>query len=314
MKQYLIRAVLLIALLVPSCSVLLAQKATKSSVVAVEVTDASGAPVTNAQTKFVPLESADAKTLATDATGRVLLELKPGNYDLIVTMPGFRTLKRRINVSAGVKQKFDVVVQIQSCPPGPCLMVTAAPPQPGAVEQGNIGTKSFHITSVKVFGWHAVGNKKRYAELNEFREAKDLQIIPGPNFDLVCEVTGEPDLSSGDFFLWTSVDFVIAPVTQEYESMDTAQFGSSVAWGQLTELQDLKAEPIYFLRPGETRRVMVKNFDLEEVFRAFPVGNAGNLWPWALRINIHVQDRDGKQIPSASRVLRIWPDSVRKTD
>jgi hypothetical protein len=118
MKVCLIRALLLVAMPLPFCSLLLAQDAKKSAVVAVEVTDQSGATVTNAQTKFVPLESADAKTLATDAAGRVLLELKPGNYDLIVTMPGFRTLKRRINMSAGESRKFDLVLQVGSCPPG----------------------------------------------------------------------------------------------------------------------------------------------------------------------------------------------------
>jgi Carboxypeptidase regulatory-like domain len=311
MKFSLFHALPFIALVVASCSLLLAQEAEKNAVVTVEVTDQSGAPVPNAKTKFVALESADARTLATAATGRALLELKPGNYDLVVTMPAFRTLKSRIKVSAGESEKFDIVLHIASCPPG-CVQVSTAASQLGTV-QSQSETKDIHITNVKLFTWLGGGDKRKYEELNEFREAKDLH-IPGSNFDLVCEVTGEPELSSGDFFLWTSVDFVVAPVTQEYESMDTAQLGSSVAWGQVTEIHDLRAEPIYFLRPGETRHVTVKDFDLERVLAAFPVGNAGNLWPWVLRINIHIQDREGTQITSASRVVRIWPHPNRKAN
>ena len=74
---------------------------------------------------------------------------------------------------------------------------------------------------------------------------------------------------------------------------------------------DLKAVPIYSFRAGETRRVVIKDFDLEKALASFPVGNAGNLWPWLLRINIHIQDRAGKQIVSAAHIARLWPDSIR---
>ena len=112
-------------------------------------------------------------------------------------------------------------------------------------------------------------------------------------------MSGEPGLSPGDFFLWTTVDFLIAPVTQENEKMDSDELGSNVAWGQVTEMQDLKAVPVYFLRAGETRRVVVKDLDLGNVLAAFPVGDAGNLWPWLICINIHIQDRNGRQITCA---------------
>lgn len=76
-------------------------------------------------------------------------------------------------------------------------------------------------------------------------------------------------------------------------------------------MHDLKAVPIYSLRAGETRRVVIKDFDLEKSLASFPVGNPGNLWPWLLRVNIHIQGRRGKQIVSASHIVRLWPDSIR---
>jgi hypothetical protein len=179
-------------------------------------------------------------------------------------------------------------------------------------QQDHAEKKNIEIKSVRLFGWQRVSNKRKYAELKEFRETKGLHLVPTAKFDVVCEVSGEPDLSADDFFLWTTVDFLVAPVTQEYEKMETDQIDSDVAWAQVTEMQDLKAMPIYFLRAGETRRIVMKDFYIGKVLAAFPVGDAGNLWPWLIRLNMHIQDRTGRQIASAERIVRLWPDSVRK--
>ncbi len=145
MKLRLIRVLSVSALLLLACSLLSAQETKKSAVVTVEVHDQAGSPVTNAQTKFVPIQSTHARILATDALGSVLLELEPGNYDLIVTMPGFRTLKRRINVSADENQKFNLVLEIQPCEP--CVEVSSEPLRPAKDEKSqNEHTKSFEST------------------------------------------------------------------------------------------------------------------------------------------------------------------------
>ena len=75
---------------------------------------------------------------------------------------------------------------------------------------------------------------------------------------------------------------------------------------------DLKATPIYLLRPGESRKVTVKGLDLSPVLAAFPVGEDGELWPWLVRVVVHLQDRSGKQLTSAERTLRVVPNSARK--
>jgi hypothetical protein len=172
--------------------------------------------------------------------------------------------------------------------------------------------KNLEIKNVRLFGWQRVNNKRQYAQLKEFRETRDLHLAPTAKFDVVCELSSGPDLSAGDFFLWTTVEFLIAPATREYEKMEIDQIGSSVAWGQVSEMQDLKAMPIYLLHPGETRPVVVKDFDLGKLLAAFPVGDAGNLWPWLIRLNVHIQDRNGRQITSAQQIVRLWPDSVRR--
>jgi hypothetical protein len=173
-------------------------------------------------------------------------------------------------------------------------------------------SKKIEIESIKLFSWQQVSDKRKYAELQEFQETKDLHLLPSARFEVVCELKGEPDLSAGDFLLWTVVDFFVAPVTQEYEEVEADQIGPSTGWDRLAEIQDLKPLPIYSLHPGETRRVVIKDFDLAKVLASFPVGSPDSLWPWFVRLKIHVQDRTGRQIGSAERIVHLSPDSVRK--
>ncbi len=164
-------------------------------------------------------------------------------------------------------------------------------------------SKKIEIENIKLFSWQQVSDKRKYAELQEFRETKDLHILPSARFEVVCELKGESDLSAGDFLLWTAVDFFVAPVTQEYEEVEADQIGPNAGWDRSAEIQDLK--PL-------TRRVAIKEFDLAKVLASFPVGSPDSLWPWFVRLKIHVQDRTGRQIGSAERIVRLSPDSVRK--
>jgi hypothetical protein len=172
--------------------------------------------------------------------------------------------------------------------------------------------KSIEIKNLKLFAWQVLATKKKYSEVQEFKEIQILHISPSAKFDVLCEVVAGPDLSAGDFLLWTTVDFLVAPVMCEYERMDDKRLSSSVGWGQVTEMQDLESLPIYFLRPGETRRLAVRDMDLGKVLAFFPPGDAGNLWPWLIRITVHIQDRSGKQISVADTTLRFSPSSARR--
>jgi hypothetical protein len=155
-----------------------------------------------------------------------------------------------------------------------------------------------------------VEDKEKHVEVHELLETKPLRLIPSNRFDVECEIVGGKD--AGDYLVWTSVDFLVAPVTRAYEKMDNKTLSSSVGWGQVTEMLDLKATPIYSLRPRESRKATVKGLNLSPVLAAFPVGEDGELWPWLIRIVIHLQDRSGKQLTAAERTLRLIPNSARK--
>jgi len=179
-----------------------------------------------------------------------------------------------------------------------------------AGEPARAALENVAIKNVKLFAWQDSHKKRKYVEVLEFRETRRLHLIPSNKFDVRCAIVGGSEV--GDYFLWTAADFLVAPVTRAYEQMDNIELGSSVGWGQHMDMRDLKFVPIYFLRASETRELVVKDMDLGTVLASFSVGDAGELWPWLVRITVHVQDRSGKQIATAQRTLRLSPTSARK--
>lgn len=291
------------------CSYAGAQETKKAATVTIIVKDANSAFVIGAQAKFVSRATGETKTLVTDAPGMNVLKLEPAAYEVVVTAPGFWPQKSQIILNAGEETKIDLVLEVahSDCPSKDCI----ADPAEQIIEQEHVDTTSITIRSVQLFSRQSALNREEPTAFKEFRESRNRRVDPATKFDVVCEIGGELDLSTEDFFLWTSIDFLVAPVTEALEKMDIDQIGSSVSWGQLTEMRDLKAVPIYSLRAGETRRVVIKDFNLGKSLASFPVGNPGNLWPWLLRVNIHIQDRGGKQIVSAVHIVRLLPDSIR---
>lgn len=291
------------------CSYAGAQETKQAATVTIVVKDANSAFVVGAQAKFVSRTTGETKTLVTDVPGMNVLKLEPATYEVLVTAHGFRPQKSEIILSAGEDTKIDLVLEValSGCLPKDCI----ADPAEQMIEQEHVNTTSVAIKSVQLFSRRITVNREEPAASKEFRESRNGRANPATKFDVVCEIGGELDLSTEDFFLWTTVDFLVAPVTEALEKMGIDQIGSGASWGQVTEMQDLKAVPIYSLRAGETRRVVIKDFDLEKTLASFPVGNPGNLWPWLLRVNIHIQDRGGKQIVSAAHIVRLWPNSIR---
>ncbi len=177
-------------------------------------------------------------------------------------------------------------------------------------EPARTEAKTLEIKNVRLVAWKVEGRDKKRVEVHKLLETKPQHLLPSNRFDLVCEIVGGK--YSSDYFVWTSVDFLVAPVIRSYDEMDDGTLGSSVAWGQVVEMLDLKATPIYDLRLGESRKVVLKGFDLSPMLAAFPVGDAGELWPWLIRVVVHLQDRSGKQLTSAECTLRLVPNSARK--
>jgi hypothetical protein len=179
-------------------------------------------------------------------------------------------------------------------------------------ERARSEAKTLEIKNVRLVAWQVVGQKSTPVEVERFLEIAPRQLMPSNKFDVECEIVGGEDDHFGDYFVWTTVDFLVAPVTRAYEQMGNGVLSSSVGWGQMAEMRDLKATPINLLRPGASRKVAVRGLDLSPVLAAFPVGEDGELWPWLVRVTVHVQDRSGKQLTSAEQTVRLTPNSARK--
>jgi hypothetical protein len=193
-----------------------------------------------------------------------------------------------------------------------CSPVHGQDVEPPIYELQHSEPKSLEIKNVRLFARQDDRKKGKYLEVQAFRETRQLHLNPSGKFDVSCDVVGGSDALTGDYLLWITFDFLIAPVTRAFEQMDDQRLSSSVGWGQVSEMQDLNATAIYVLKPDETRQVVVKGLNLSTVLAAFPVGNAGELWPWLVRVTVHVQDRSGKQIAVAQRTLRLSPSAARK--
>lgn len=61
-------------------------------------------------------------------------------------------------------------------------------------------------------------------------------------------------------------------------------------------MDDVKLEKVPYLQPKATAEMKIKEFKLGDLFRVFN-GEEDTLWPWALRMNVTVINRN--LIPAA---------------
>jgi Carboxypeptidase regulatory-like domain/Tetratricopeptide repeat/TPR repeat len=89
--------------------------------VIVKVLDESGAVVPKATVEF-ERTWANVGYVCTDGMGRAVLNLEPATYTFWVSTPGFRTLKKRLEVSDGESQPVKLVLRAGGCPECPTVM------------------------------------------------------------------------------------------------------------------------------------------------------------------------------------------------
>jgi len=148
-------------------------------------------------------------------------------------------------------------------------------------------------------------------EITGWRETESFLLLPSRKFDIVCRVTEDKASYSQDFLVWTTIDFLVTRPSKRFERMTPEQLDQEYSWGQVVEMDDLKSAPVYFLGPGESRSIVIKGYDLSAVMASFPPNDPAPLWPWLMRINIHVQDRSGNEVGFGSKVLSLRPYASR---
>jgi Carboxypeptidase regulatory-like domain len=117
-----------------------AQEDAKNAIVAIRVTDISGAAVEDAKVRFVEQGTANREVKRTDKTGRALAELKPGKYEVKVTASRFKSVViRYIEASAAEHRKFEV--SLEALPPVAYIGDPVEPP----IEQEHIEPRDTEI-------------------------------------------------------------------------------------------------------------------------------------------------------------------------
>jgi Carboxypeptidase regulatory-like domain len=102
-----------------------ARQDSERSDVVLTVKEPGGMPIPKAQVQIVPLPPNTKKSLMTDADGKLHLTMPPGDYDLVVTFPGFKRATEHLELQRRVSRAVDVVLQIgDMCPPGCPPIVT----------------------------------------------------------------------------------------------------------------------------------------------------------------------------------------------
>jgi TonB family protein len=136
MRLFLSRSLALGVLLAVSCGLLWGQ-GKKRGTLNIEVVDPTGNAIPHAEVRFSPPPEDASSKLETATNGKLTLNLKPGNYTLVVACPGFKTSSTPITVRDG-EEIQTVLVHMQIGYIGSVMVETTqleSPPNKCAISQ-----------------------------------------------------------------------------------------------------------------------------------------------------------------------------------
>jgi len=162
------------------------------------------------------------------------------------------------------------------------------------------------VGSIELFGsW-----KGSYVKLAKWKDTSDPNVPHPAVFDVVCTIENKSDsvIQEGDLVVLTTVDFIVAP-TYAY-SGDVNKVIEDHSWGRVASMDDLRLERVPFLRPHVHAQLKLKGFDLGKVVKEFN-GKDDTLWPWALRVNVRVLNREMTPVVLGRVILPVFPTDNR---
>lgn len=147
-------------------------------------------------------------------------------------------------------------------------------------------------------------------KLEEWKDSGDPKLSKLPVFEVVVMLQNISDSSvqDADFIALTTIDFVISP-TYLYQG-DVRKILQNGNWGRLGSVSDVKMETVPYVKPGEGVEVRIKGFNLSDLPLAYN-GQDHTLWPWALRVNVHVMNREMRRVAFGQATLRMIPADNR---
>jgi hypothetical protein len=151
---------------------------------------------------------------------------------------------------------------------------------------------------------------KQDLPLSRFEEWKDTGKSKLPVFDVLMrlENNGPSAVQDADFIVLTTMEFVIAP-TYLHQG-DAKKILQNGHWSRLISADDVKMGIVPYVKSGDVVELRIRDFNLKNVLEEYN-GQDHTLWPWGLRINLHIMDRDMSRVAFAQATLRLVPSDKR---
>jgi len=169
--------------------------------------------------------------------------------------------------------------------------------------------EALRVNSVEIFAWWGQ-TQKNYVKLERWKDTSDPNIPHPQTFDVVCQLENVSDSSvqHGDFMALVTMEFIVAPTYLHNGDVDKIM--KEVSWGHIVTFDDLKMEVVPFIAKGEKSQIKFKDFSLEHFLKNFN-GEDDTLWPWVLRANIHILNRDMVRVAQGQVIMPMIPSDKR---
>lgn len=181
----------------------------------------------------------------------------------------------------------------------------ASPQQTRADTAAN---KQIALRSVELFGtW-----RDTYVKLDRWKQTDDPNVPHPELLDVLCTIENKSDsaVQRGDFLILTTVDFIVAP-TYVY-SGDITKVIADHSWARVASMDDVRLEQVPYVRSHKQVQLKITGLNLGKVVKEFD-GKDDALWPWALRVNVHLLSRETTAVASGQTVLPVIPADNRLT-
>jgi hypothetical protein len=209
----------------------------------------------------------------------------------------------RISKAVNIFALMTVTIFVSSC--GRNTVTADNPPNAPPTER----KEALRVNSVEIFAWWGQ-TPKNYVKLERWKDTSDPNTPHPQTFDVVCQLENVSDSSvqDGDFIALVTMEFIVAPT--DLHNGDVNKIMDEVSWARIVTFDDLKMEVVPFMAKGEKNQIKLKGFNLEALLKSFSDEDE-TLWPWVLKANIHIMNRDMVRVAQGQVIMPMIPSDKR---
>jgi len=149
-----------------------------------------------------------------------------------------------------------------------------------------------------------------YVKLEQWKDTSDPQVPHPEVFDIICQIENRGDsvVQHGEFIVVTTIDAAVAP--SYLHQGDLNKIITEVGWTRVVALDDVKMEIVPYLEAKARQNVKIPGVKVEALARYFN-GEKDTFWPWALRVKVHLLNRDMSVVAGGQAILPMIPSDQR---